>query len=74
MVRYAGVTDGYAEPTTLLNVAASVRNAASLPGSLTFECSITFEEASCGSPAAGPMSTRPGGAIRRASGATARPA
>ena len=31
--------------TTLRNVAASVRNAASLAGSLTFECSITFDDA-----------------------------
>ena len=74
MVRYAGEPDRFAGATTLLNVAASVRNAARLAGSLTFECSITFEEASRGSPSAGPISTRPGGAIRRASGATARPA
>ncbi|MBW8853991.1 MAG: hypothetical protein JF604_06595, partial [Bradyrhizobium sp.] len=65
-VRYAGETDRFAEPTTLLNVAASVRNAMSLAGSLTFECSITFEEASRGSPSAAPISTRPGGAIRPA--------
>ena len=57
---------------TLRKVAASVRNAASLAGSLTFECSITLETPSRGKPWAGPMSIRPGGAIRRASGATAK--
>jgi len=59
-----------AEAATLLNVAASVRNAACLAGSLTFECSITFEAESRGSPSAGPISIRPSGAMRRASGNT----
>jgi 4-oxalocrotonate tautomerase len=64
----------HAAATTLRNVAASVRNAASLAGSLTFECSITFEDPSRGNPSAGPTSISPAGAIRFASGATARPA
>lgn len=34
---------GHPAPTTLLNVAASVRSAASLAGSPTFECSIIDE-------------------------------
>src|SRR6478735_7295609 len=58
----------------LRNVAATARNAASLAGSLTFECNITFELPSFGSLCVGPMSTNPGGAIRRASGAIASPA
>jgi hypothetical protein len=36
-------------PAALRNVAASVRNAASLVGSLTFECSSTFDDGSRGS-------------------------
>ena len=44
MVRYAGETDRFPEATALLNVAASVRNAALLAGSQTFECNNTFEE------------------------------
>ncbi len=64
----------YPAATVLRNVAAKVRSAASFEGSLTFECNITFEGPSRGSFCAGPISTNPAGAIRRASGATASPA
>lgn len=42
----------YAVATALRNVAASVRSAASLAGSPTFECNITFEVPIRGSPCA----------------------
>jgi phenylpyruvate tautomerase PptA (4-oxalocrotonate tautomerase family) len=61
-------------PARPRNVAASVRNAANFAGSLTFECSITVDMPSRGNPSTGPISINPGGAIRRASGATASPA
>ena len=50
---FSGSDCGSAEPLSrchgVRNVAAKVRSAASLAGSLTFECSITFEEPSRGS-------------------------
>jgi hypothetical protein len=41
---------------------------------LIFEHSITFDEPGRGTPSTAPISINPGGAIRRASGATASPA
>ncbi len=64
----------YQAAVTLRKVAANARSAASLAGSLTFECSITFELPSFGSLCAGPISISAAGAIRRASGAIASPA
>ena len=57
----------------LRKAAASVRKPARAWASEMRECSATFERPSGGSAKAGPTSSVPGGATRRASGATARP-
>jgi len=58
----------------LRNAAASTRKAARAGASDTREWSTTGERPSAGSDNPGPRSRAPGGAIRRANGATANPA